>query len=77
MQSYSQDARGRIVRDRTTEFLLEGHDEFDGIEAVGTKIVDGNSIVRDLIGIDPRCSTTIFFSRTPISLIVPTVVPNW
>ena len=62
----------RVVRNLATKFLLEGHDEFDCIEAAGAEIVDEAGFSVTLSGSTPRCSTMIFLTRSPISLIVPT-----
>ena len=37
--SNSGDAGGILIRDLDTEFLLEFHEKFDGIEGIGTEVV--------------------------------------
>jgi hypothetical protein len=41
---------GRVVRNFATKFFLEGHDELDSVEAIGTKVIDETGIFRDLVG---------------------------
>src|SRR5512143_4025489 len=49
-----QDRLRGIVGDLTAELLLEGHDELDGVEAVGSEVVDEACILGDLVGLDPE-----------------------
>jgi hypothetical protein len=67
-----QDRLGGIVRNLAAELLLERHDELDRIEAVGTEVVDEAGFSVTLSASTPRCSTTIFFTRSPMSLIAAT-----
>src|SRR4051794_13112629 len=46
------DLLGGVVRDLDPEFLFEGHDELDDVEAVGTQIVDEARVFRHLVGFD-------------------------
>src|SRR6185436_19144232 len=41
-----------VIRDLAAEFLLEGHDQLDCVEAVGPKIVNEARTVGDLVGLD-------------------------
>ncbi|OLB68405.1 MAG: hypothetical protein AUI09_00525 [Gemmatimonadetes bacterium 13_2_20CM_2_66_5] len=41
-----------FVRDVDVEFLLERHDQLDGIEAVGAEIFHETRVVRELIAFD-------------------------
>ena len=64
------DRLGGVVRDLDAEFFLERHDELDRVEAVGAQIVDeAGACRRPSPASTPRCSTTIFFTRSAISLI--------
>ena len=38
----------------TAELLLERHDELDGVEAVGSEVVDEARILGDLVGLNPE-----------------------
>src|SRR5260370_34855852 len=49
-----QDGLGRIIGDLAAELFLEGHDELDGVEAVGAEVVDKARIVGDLVGFDTQ-----------------------
>ena len=64
------DLLGGIVGDLAAELLLERHHELDRVEAVGAQIVDEAGVLGDLSASTPRCSTTIFFTRSATSLIV-------
>src|SRR5215510_13612809 len=44
----------RIVGDLAAELLLEGHHQLDGIQAVGTQIINETGAVGDLVGLDPE-----------------------
>src|SRR4051812_14119935 len=46
------DLLGGIVRNLDAELLLEGHDELDDVEAVGTQIVDEARFLGHLVGFD-------------------------
>jgi hypothetical protein len=41
-----------IVGDLDPEFLLEGHDQFDDVQAVGAQVVDEIGVLRHLLGLD-------------------------
>src|SRR5688572_3144339 len=43
-----------VIRNLATEFLLKGHDELDGVEAVGTKVVDEACRFRNLVGLNAQ-----------------------
>src|ERR1044072_208058 len=47
-----QDRLGSIVRDLATELFLEGHHQFDGVEAVGAEVVNEAGGIRHLLGFD-------------------------
>src|ERR1700733_5858309 len=49
--AHGHNGLGGIVGNFNSEFFLEGHDEFDGVEAVGSEIFDEGRAVRDLVGI--------------------------
>ena len=63
------DLLGGIVGNLDAEFLFERHHQLDRIEAVGAQIVDEAGIFRDLGLLDAQCSTTIFLTRSAMSLI--------
>src|SRR5207249_5862533 len=48
------DLLGRVIRDLAAEFLLERHHELDGIEAVGTQIVDKTGVFGHLRFVDAQ-----------------------
>ena len=43
---------GFFIGDFDAEFFFECHDEFDGVEGVGTKVFNEFGICGDLIGVD-------------------------
>jgi hypothetical protein len=49
--THGQDGFGGIVGDFAAEFLFESHHEFDGVEAVGAKIVDEACLIGYLVGL--------------------------
>ena len=51
----------RVVRNLATKFLLEGHDEFDCIEAAGAEIVDEAGIFGHLVGLNAKVLHDDFF----------------
>ena len=63
------DGFGGVIGDLDPELFLEGHNQLDGVEAVGTQIVDERSGFDHLVFVNARCSTTIFFTRSAISLM--------
>jgi hypothetical protein len=64
------DLLGRVVGDLDAEFFLEGHHQLDGVEAVGAQIVDeARAFSVTLSASTPRCSTTIFLTRSATSLM--------
>src|SRR5215471_7963309 len=48
------DLFGVLVRNLDLEFLFEGHHQLDGVERVGSQIVDERSVVRDLFLFDAQ-----------------------
>jgi len=46
-----------FVRNVDVEFLLEGHDELDRVEAVGAEVLHEAGVVRELVALDPSSST--------------------
>src|SRR5580704_2088924 len=51
---HRHDLLGGIVRDLAAEFLLESHDEFHGVEAVGSKVIDEARVLGHLGFVDPQ-----------------------
>src|SRR5690606_14847159 len=51
---YGQNLLGGFVGDFAAELFLEGHDELDGIEAVGAQIVDEARVFGDLAFVDTQ-----------------------
>ncbi len=47
-----KDGLGGIIRNLAAELFLESHYQFDGVEAVGSKVVDEAGVLGDLIGLD-------------------------
>src|ERR1700682_7500 len=47
-----QNGLRRIRGNLDAELLLEGHDEFDRVEAVGTEVIDKAGVLGNLLGID-------------------------
>ena len=45
---------GFFVRHFNVEFFFEGHDEFDGVERVGTKVFDKLGFWGHLISVDAK-----------------------
>src|SRR3954452_12601880 len=45
---------GGIVGNLAAEFLFESHDQFDGVEAVGAKIIDKACAFGHLLGLDTQ-----------------------
>src|SRR5579864_453485 len=79
-----QNGLRRVVGNLATEFLFEGHDEFDRVEAIGAEIIDEAGVIRDLVGLDAQmlhddllyplanithCSN-LFVQREPINVLV-------
>ncbi len=67
--------RRNVVRDIDVEPLLEGHDDFNDVEAVGAEVVDEPGIVRDLrpVGsevesedLSDTCSNVCYHSTLPV-----------
>src|SRR5512132_3648279 len=50
--AHGQNSFCGIVRDLAAKLFLEGHDQLDGVETVGPKIVDEARTVGDLVGLD-------------------------
>ena len=50
--AYSLELLGFFIRDFDVKFFFECHDEFDGVERVGTEIFDEFGFGGHLIGID-------------------------
>jgi hypothetical protein len=46
-----QNGLGGVIGNFTMEFFLEGHHELDGVEAVGTEVVDETRLFRNLVGL--------------------------
>src|SRR5256885_6885449 len=44
----------RSVRDVDVEFLLEGHDQLDGVEAVRPQVLHEARVGRELLPLDPQ-----------------------
>src|SRR5947208_8270768 len=51
---YRAQLLGLLVGDVDVEFLLEGHDQFDGIEAVSAQILHEARVGRELVALDPQ-----------------------
>src|SRR5262249_18509310 len=49
-----QNGLGRIVWNLATEFLFEGHDEFDRVETVSAEVVDETRALGDLVGLNAQ-----------------------
>src|ERR1700674_3279590 len=49
-----EDGLGGIVGNLATELFLEGHDQLDGVEAVGAEIIDEARLLGDLFRVDPE-----------------------
>src|SRR5262249_19077189 len=49
-----QDGLGGVVGNFAAEFLLERHDEFDRVEAVGTEIIDEARVLGHLVRLDAQ-----------------------
>jgi hypothetical protein len=45
---------GRIVGNFAPELFLKGHDQLDGVEAVGTEVIDEAGAGDDFFGFDPQ-----------------------
>src|SRR5207249_4835423 len=43
-----------LVRDVDVEFLLEGHDQLDRVEAVGPEVFHEARVVGELVALDPK-----------------------
>src|SRR5262245_275285 len=52
--THRQDRLGGIVRNLAAELFLEGHDQLDGVEAVGPEIVDETGVFGDLVRLDAQ-----------------------
>src|ERR1700733_10417143 len=79
--AHRQNGFGRIIGNLAAKFFLECHDELDGVEAVGTKIVDEAGVFSHLVGFDaevlndnflhPLANVThrfnLIFQRDPIT----------
>ena len=48
------DVGSLLFGDLAVEFLFDGHDEFDGVEGVGTEIIHEGGAGDDLVGIDAQ-----------------------
>src|SRR4029077_16482832 len=79
-----QNGLRRVVGNLATEFLFEGHDKFDRVEAIGAEIIDEAGVIRDLVGLDAQmlhddllsplanithCSN-LFVRREPINAVL-------
>src|SRR5882672_899709 len=51
---HSRDLLGVLVGDLDAELLLEGHDQLDGVEAVGAEVVDERGLRRHEVLLDPE-----------------------
>src|SRR2546427_1646124 len=51
---HPRDLLGVLVGDLDAELLLEGHDQLDGVEAVGAEVVDERSLRRHEVLLDPE-----------------------
>ena len=51
------------------ELFFERHHQLDGVQAVGAQIVDEGGLLGHLAPSTPRCSITIFLTRSATSLI--------
>ncbi len=49
-----RDLLGGVVGNLDPEFLLEGHDQLDDVEAVRAEIVDEARFLGDLVGLDAQ-----------------------
>src|SRR5690242_9371814 len=52
--AHGENRLGGIVRNLAPEFLLEGHHQFDRVEAIGAKVVDEARVLCHLVGLDPE-----------------------
>jgi len=59
----------RIIGDLDAELFFERHDQFNRVEAVCAQIVDERSVLNNFVSSTPKCSTTIFLTRSATSLI--------
>src|SRR5271166_7171278 len=50
--AHGENRFGGVVGNLATKFLLEGHDEFDRVEAVGAEIIDEAGVFGYLVGLD-------------------------
>ena len=66
------DRLGLIVRNLDAKLFLEGHDQFDRVEKSAPRSSMKLALSTTLSASTPRCSTTIFFTRSATSLIVLT-----
>src|SRR6516165_1189949 len=51
---HGDDLLGSIIGDFTAELLLEGHDQLDGVETVGSEIINEAGILGDLARVDAK-----------------------
>src|SRR5688572_4906636 len=49
-----RDLLGGVVGNLDSELLLEGHDQFDDVEAVRAEIIDEARFLGDLLGLDAK-----------------------
>src|SRR5690606_34268244 len=52
----------RVIGNFAAELLFERHDEFDGIEAVGAKVVDEAGVVGNLRFLNPKMLDDYFLN---------------
>jgi len=48
------DVGSLFLGDFAVELLLDGHDELNGVEGVGTKVIDEGGARDDLVGVDAK-----------------------
>src|SRR6516225_5990685 len=59
--AHRENGFSRVVRNLATKFLLEGHDEFDCVEAAGAEIVDQAGIFGHLARLNAKMLHDDFF----------------
>src|SRR5207302_10377091 len=73
-----QDGLCGVIGNFAAGLFLEGHDEFDGVEAVGAEVVDKASIVGDLVGFDTQMlNDDLFYSLANVTHRCTLVSLNW
>ncbi len=65
-----RDLLGGIVGNLDAKLFLEGHDQFDDVEAVRTQIVNEAGILGDPVGLDAEMLDDDFFTRSAVSLML-------